>query len=58
MIRREEIGFFIKNKLQNIDDAALSNDDFDRFFKQVDTANVNKLTKDQVKELIARIIKI
>ena len=33
MIRREEIGWFIKNRLADIDEAALSNDDYDKYFK-------------------------
>ena len=44
-IRRDEIRRYMQTKLQSLDDAVLSNEDFDMYFKQVDSAGVNKLSK-------------
>ena len=40
-----------------IDDAQLSNEEFDIYFNEVDIKRENKLTKDQVKQLIINIAK-
>mmetsp|Transcript_45219 Transcript_45219/g.60007 ORF Transcript_45219/g.60007 Transcript_45219/m.60007 type:complete len:102 (+) Transcript_45219:29-334(+) len=45
-IRREHIGYFIKNKLSDIEDATLNNDEFDKFYYTVDPTGSNRLTKD------------
>ena len=54
-IRRDEIRRYIMDTLRPIEEAQLSMDEFDHFFKQVDTKEFNKLNKAQVKELIAVI---
>ena len=56
-IRRDQIRRFMQDKLKSIDDAVLTNEDFEKYFKQVDTEQKNKLTRQQVKELITKVAK-
>ena len=56
-IRRDEIRRYIQGKLQALDEAQLSNEDFEKQFKLVDTQGLNKLTQEQAKELIVNIVK-